>query len=100
MLKLKTIERNTYDHLMCPYCSRMHQMKDITGTLELPARCVRCKCPFDPKDAERFIEDKATAEFDEAISSTGKKLRGEYQQDEIIALRAEVAELRRLVGHK
>ena len=102
-MTLQIVERNTFDHVMCPNCSRMHQIRDRSGLLELPTRCVRCRCPLDPAQAKEFMDGRAKAEHSDAISEAGAKLRGErvtpsqmaQLQETVDALRIEVAELRR-----
>lgn len=99
--ELKHVERNTFEHIMCPNCSRLHQIVDISGPIELPVRCLRCKCPMEPKAAEKWINERAETEHDQAISDAGAKLRGEWGQNtEIAELRKEVARLSRLVEGK
>jgi len=96
---MTVIERNTFEFVLCPTCSRMHQAtekgdKQNDLLVEVPTRCARptCRCPMTVEGGRDYIQAQAIKEHDQAITEAGKKLRGEYQMPalDIEALRAEI----------
>lgn len=89
--KLVHEERNTFDHVKCPSCSRLHQVEDDKGPIEIPRRCLRCKCDMeDMQAADDFINGNAVKEHDDATTESGQKLRGEHPTQLAAAAGADV----------
>lgn len=87
-------ERNTFNHVKCPSCSRLHQIEDDKGPIEIPRRCLRCKCPMDDMvAADAFINDNAVKEHDNATTEAGQKLRGEHPTQLAAAAGTDIAVL-------